>query len=73
MCRAEVIAKQGMTKIERCSHCGCVHLHLGPFSLRLEGDTAREVFRTFTRALAAFEPREPVVAGPEEPCPVKLN
>jgi hypothetical protein len=73
MCQAEVIAKTGMTRIERCSHCGCVHLHLGPFSLRLESHTAREVFRTFTTALAAFDAEEPAVVGPEAPVPLKLN
>ncbi len=73
MCKAEVIANRGMTKIERCNHCGCVHLHLGPFSLRLESHTARELFRTIAEVLPDLEPDEHAAVVIEEPRPLKLN
>lgn len=73
MCKSEVIASQGMTKIERCDHCGCIHLHLGPFSVRLESHTARDLFRTIARVLPALEEETKAAPVLEEPRPLKLN
>jgi hypothetical protein len=35
-CRLETLARAGYVHIQRCTDCGCVSVHVGPLTMRLE-------------------------------------
>lgn len=35
-CHHETLAKNEVAHVQRCSHCGGITVHLGPFSFRLD-------------------------------------
>lgn len=35
-CRHETIARNGVASVQRCVSCGCLSLHVGPVTLRLD-------------------------------------
>lgn len=35
-CRLETLASSGMGRVDHCPHCGCISLHMGPLTVRME-------------------------------------
>lgn len=35
-CRHETLAANGIALVQRCTECGCVSIHLGPTTVRLD-------------------------------------
>ena len=36
MCKFTSLASRGPFRVEVCEHCDCVHVHIGPMSVRLD-------------------------------------
>ena len=45
-----------MAKVEQCQ-CGCLHIHIGPFSMRFDARAVASIHQTLGHALEAT--REP--------------
>ncbi len=58
-CSRDILAESSIGSIERCS-CGCVHLTLGPLSLRLDEAAIVGLAAMITRAVATLENRRGV-------------
>lgn len=54
-CEIETLAHNHSCAVGRCRHCGGVHLHVGPMTLRLNEDALLELSDTL--AAAAFRLR----------------
>ena len=37
-CHPVTVANNGSAHVQCCPHCGCISVHLGPISLRLEAE-----------------------------------
>jgi len=61
MCATRPLSKNKTCRIETCN-CGLVHLHLGPFSLRLSLKNFAGLVATAQRALETLEGRKEEVA-----------
>lgn len=54
-CRMETLAKSGSAHVQRCRHCQCIAIHLGPVTLRLDQSAASSLWNTLGRALTRIE------------------
>lgn len=35
-CHPETIATNALAQVQRCAHCGCISVHLGPVTVRVD-------------------------------------
>ncbi|MBL8915271.1 MAG: hypothetical protein JNM17_31495 [Archangium sp.] len=35
-CHPETIATSALAQVQRCAHCGCISVHLGPVTVRVD-------------------------------------
>lgn len=54
-CRMETLAKSASTHVQRCRHCQCIAIHLGPVTLRFDASAASSLWNTLGRALTQLE------------------
>jgi hypothetical protein len=59
-CSVEVIASGPHGEVHVCRDCGAVHLHIGPFSLRLRADVYRSVCETLALSMRRLDATGPV-------------
>lgn len=65
-CDFEVLAEGASCRIEMCRGCGCVAVHVGPMSMRLDRAGFAHLASTVRRAHAVLEREEGAVL-PAEP------
>jgi hypothetical protein len=53
-CKLETLARGPVAHVERCAHCGCLSMHLGPMTLRLDPVALRALSRTLSEAEAVL-------------------
>ncbi len=60
-CHPETLVRTDVVHVQRCAHCGCVSLHMGPFSLRLDVPALESLSEALSVALAKLrsKAREP--------------
>ena len=51
-CHHHTLAKNGIAHVQRCTDCGCISVHLGPFTMRLD-DTGFEALHEVLVAATA--------------------
>lgn len=51
-CHHETLAKEGAAHVQRCVECGCISIHLGPFTLRVDEQGMEALGLVLTRAAA---------------------
>jgi hypothetical protein len=54
-CRMETLAKSASSHVQRCRHCQCIAVHLGPVTLRFDASAARSLWNTLGQALTRLE------------------
>jgi hypothetical protein len=54
-CRMDTIAKSASTHVQRCRHCQCIAVHLGPVTLRFDATAATSLWNTLGQALTRLE------------------
>ena len=63
-CMLQVLAQSPLGRIEYCNH-GIVHFHVGPMTLRLESEHARELAMMMGRAMRSVDMIEMALERPE--------
>lgn len=58
-CDNETLASGPVAKIERCRGCGVVSIHIGPTTLRLDGDGLTSLWATIEEALTEIHSAAP--------------
>jgi hypothetical protein len=56
-CRQETLACHPAALVQRCQDCGCVSLHVGPFTLRLDGPSLKAVSAALQHATSTLQAR----------------
>lgn len=54
-CRMQTLAKSGAAHVQRCLHCDCIALHVGPVTLRFDAQAASSLWNTLGQALVRLE------------------
>ncbi|MCX7807287.1 MAG: hypothetical protein N2515_01645 [Deltaproteobacteria bacterium] len=64
MCyRAMTLAQSRVGKVELCTECGAISLHVGPITMRFQGDGFREVVSMLREALSCLDRIQSKKAG----------
>lgn len=50
-CKLQTIAKSRVGHVQRCIECGCVSIHLGPFTFRLDDHGLEDLWAMLGEAL----------------------
>lgn len=66
-CNLVILAQNSMTTIERCTECGAISIHFGPFTMRTDEASLGGIVGALTAASARLNsirlPREPRSLG----------
>ena len=54
-CRMQTLARSAAAHVQRCVHCNCVSIHVGPVTLRFDASTAESVWNTLGQGLGQLE------------------
>jgi hypothetical protein len=54
-CRMQTLAKSATAHVQRCVHCNCVALHVGPVTLRFDASAAESLWNTLGQGLTRLE------------------
>ena len=54
-CRMQTLARSSAAHVQRCVHCNCVALNVGPVTLRFDTSAAESLWNTLGQALARLE------------------
>jgi hypothetical protein len=54
-CRMQTLARSATSHVQRCVHCNCVALHVGPVTLRFDTGAAESLWNTLGQALTRLE------------------
>jgi hypothetical protein len=54
-CRMITLARGPTSHVQRCVHCNCVALHVGPVTLRFDAGAAESLWNTLGQALMRLE------------------
>lgn len=54
-CRMETLARGATAHVQRCTHCDCIALHVGPLTLRFDAGAANSLWNTLGQALTRME------------------
>lgn len=49
-CHPETIATNGLAQVQRCAHCGCISVHLGPVTVRVDEAGLKSLAALFDEA-----------------------
>jgi hypothetical protein len=63
-CRAVRVASAAHVRVDHCAGCGCVTVHLGPLSFRLDPDALRPLAAVLLDADARLRAPAPTRWGP---------
>jgi hypothetical protein len=66
-CRPRSLVRGRVARIEHCSDCGCVSIHVGPTTIRTDEHALRCLWVTLGEAIEAFD--EPMSGGYGFPAP----
>lgn len=54
-CHLETLAQNGFASVQRCTDCGAVTVHMGPFAMRIDADGLMALASVLTQAARAVE------------------
>ena len=54
-CLMQTLARSSSAHVQRCVHCNCVALHVGPVTLRFDTSAAESLWNTLGQALTRLE------------------
>jgi hypothetical protein len=54
-CRMQTLARSAAAHVQRCVHCNCVAVHVGPVTLRFDPGAAESLWCTLGQALTRLE------------------
>lgn len=54
-CRMHTLARSATSHVQRCVHCNCVAVHVGPVTLRFDAGAAESLWNTLGQALIRLE------------------
>lgn len=57
-CRMETLARSATAHVQRCVHCDCIAIHVGPVTLRFDASAASSLWNTLGQALTRLELRK---------------
>ena len=69
-CRMQTLAKSATAHVQRCVHCNCIAIHVGPVTLRFDASAAESLWNTLGQGLTrletqlASEPMRPMYKPP---------
>ena len=64
-CRMQTLAKSTTAHVQRCVHCNCIAIHVGPVTLRFDASAAESLWNTLGQGLTRLESQlsdEPMLA-----------
>jgi hypothetical protein len=64
-CRMETLARSATAHVQRCAHCNCIAIHIGPMTLRFDASAAESLWNTLGQALTRLE-----IELADEPAPL---
>ena len=53
-CRTITLARNGVAHVQACRDCGCISLHIGPTTLRIEGQALERLWTVLGEAHVAM-------------------
>lgn len=54
-CRSETLARGPAAHVQRCADCGCVSIHMGPTTVRVDPAVLRSLVSTLAEALVRID------------------
>lgn len=54
-CRLQTLARSATAHVQRCVHCNCISLHVGPLTLRFDAGAAESLWNTLGQGLTRLE------------------
>ncbi len=54
VCHHRTLARNSVAHIQRCEECGCVTIHMGPVSVRLDEGSAEGLWVVLSEALSSM-------------------
>ena len=54
VCRHETLASNGVAQVQRCMDCGCVSIHVGPLTFRLDAASLEGLWAALGDAATAL-------------------
>lgn len=70
-CQHRALAENGLGRIEHCEHCGCVSIHLGPMTFRLNDVGLESLWALVGEAAASLAVSR--TAEPAPPCRRRID
>lgn len=67
VCHHRTLARNSVAHIQRCDDCGCVAIHLGPVSVRLDEAAAEGLWIVLGEALQNLHASHAAPLGPAFP------
>lgn len=68
-CHPRTLARHAIAHIEGCAHCGCVSIHLGAFTVRVDAAGLTALSGVLSEAVAALGAPETNEAEPKPATP----
>lgn len=64
-CHHQTLARNSVAHVQRCDECGCVTIHMGPVSVRLDDGSAEGLWVVLSEALSSMHalPATPATAA----------
>lgn len=53
-CHQVTLAKHAIAQVQRCTHCECISVHVGPTTLRLDAHALESLWLALGEAVAAL-------------------
>lgn len=60
ICRHETLARGPVAQVQRCTDCGCVAIHMGATTVRVDPAVLKSLVSTLQQALARMEQEEEI-------------
>lgn len=58
VCRHETLARGPVAQVQRCTDCGCVSIHMGPTTVRVDPAVMKSLVATLEEALRRMDRAE---------------
>jgi hypothetical protein len=56
-CQHATLARNGVASVQRCTHCHCISVNLGPATVRLDEESLEALWSVLGEAAAALHAR----------------
>lgn len=57
-CQSQTLARNSLAHVQRCSECGCVSVHVGPVTLRVDDSGLEALWAVLSEAASQLHARK---------------